>query len=126
MIDHLTIGSHHFEAATSFYTACLQTLDVALQDKNEQQAAFGKADQWTFFVYPADPDATLTGNRMHIAFAAPSMEAVQAFYDTALAQGAASLRPPGDLPSVNERYYGAMCKDLDQHALEVVYWRPAA
>jgi catechol 2,3-dioxygenase-like lactoylglutathione lyase family enzyme len=126
MIDHLTIGSHRFDAASAFYTECFKTLGVALHEKNEQHAAYGKGEQWTFFVYPAEQDATLNGNRMHVAFAADSMEAVHAFYDTALAQGATAIRPPGDLPSLNERYYGAMCKDLDQHAVEVVYWRPAA
>lgn len=126
MIDHLTIGSHALDAATAFYSACFKTLGVALQEKNALHAAYGKNDDWTFVVYPAEPDAALIGNRMHVAFAADSMEAVHAFYDTALANGATSLRPPGDLASVNERYYGAMCKDLDQHALEVVYWRPAA
>lgn len=126
MIDHLTIGSHDLEAATAFYNACFETLGVTLQDKNEKHAAYGKDGQWTFFVYPAPADAALNANRMHIAFAADSMEAVRAFHDTVVAQGGTSLTPPGDLPAVSERYYGAMCKDLDQHALEVVYWRPAA
>lgn len=126
MIDHLTIGSHRFDAAAAFYTACFKTLGVQLHEKNELHAAYGKGEQWTFFVYPAEQDAALNGSRMHVAFAANSMAAVHAFYDTALAQGATAIRPPGDLPALNERYYGAMCKDLDQHALEVVYWRPAA
>jgi catechol 2,3-dioxygenase-like lactoylglutathione lyase family enzyme len=126
MIDHLTIGSHNLDAATAFYSEIFKTLGVALQEKNEKHAAYGKGELWTFFVYPAPPDTALNGSRSHIAFAAESMEQVQAFHASALAQGGTSLTPPGDLPAVSERYYGAMCKDLDQHALEVVYWRPAA
>lgn len=125
MIDHLTIGSHDLDAATGFYTACLKTLGVQLHEKNGKHAAFGIGEAWSFFIYPSEPDAVLNGNRMHIAFAAPSQEAVEAFYETALEMGATSLTPPGGLPHISERYHGAMCKDLDQHALEVVYWKPA-
>lgn len=126
MIDHLTIGSHCFDAAVAFYTKVFKMLGVVLQDKTELQAAFGKGDQWTFFVYPAEPGAVLQGANMHTAFCADSEQAVQAFYEAALAAGGTSIREPGGLLTVNERYYGAMCKDLDQHRLEVVYWKPAA
>ncbi|MES3025208.1 MAG: VOC family protein [Pseudomonadota bacterium] len=125
MIDHLTIGSHNFEAASAFYTACLNTLGARQQNKTATEAAYGIGADWTFFVYPADAGTIVTGERMHVAFAAQSIEQVRAFYDKALAQGATSHRPPGGLLSVNERYFGAMCRDLDGHLLEVVYWKPA-
>jgi catechol 2,3-dioxygenase-like lactoylglutathione lyase family enzyme len=125
MIDHLTLGSHDLDAATRFYTACLETLGVKLHEKNDKHAAFGIGEAWSFFVYPSAPGSVLNGDRQHVAFSAPSAEAVQAFYDTALRMGATSLTPPGGLPHISERYYGAMCRDLDQHALEVVYWKSA-
>lgn len=125
MIDHLTIGSHNVDAAANFYASCFAALGIELLEKNDRHAAFGKGDAWSFFVYPAEPEAALNAARMHIAFSAPSQDAVDAFYRTALAQGASSLTPPGGLPHIGERYYGAMCKDLDGHALEVVYWKPA-
>ena len=125
MIDHLTLGSHDLDAASRFYTACLKTLGAQLHEQTDKHAAFGIGDAWSFFVYPSEPDAVLNGNRMHVAFGAPSPDAVEAFYDTALKMGGTSLTPPGNLPHISERYYGAMCKDLDQHAVEVLYWRPA-
>lgn len=124
MIDHITFGSHQFDAAIAFYTDCFATLGIRLQHKDAASAAFGKDDQWTFFLYPANAGAQLNGAHMHIAFRATSEQEVQAFYDMALARGAVSHRLPGGNLAVNERYYGAMCKDLDQHTLEVVYWRP--
>jgi catechol 2,3-dioxygenase-like lactoylglutathione lyase family enzyme len=126
MIDHITFGSHQFDAAIAFYTDCLATLGVSLQHRDDASAAFGKGDQWTFFLYPATPGAQLIGAHMHLAFAASSEEQVRAFYEMALARGASSHRLPGGNLAVNERYFGAMCKDLDQHTLEVVYWKPAA
>jgi catechol 2,3-dioxygenase-like lactoylglutathione lyase family enzyme len=126
VIDHITFGSHQYDAAIAFYTDCFATLGISLQNKDAASAVFGKGEQWTFFLYPATPGAQLNGAHMHIAFSATSEQQVQAFYETALARGATSHRLPGGNLAVNERYYGAMCKDLDQHTLEVVYWKPAA
>jgi predicted lactoylglutathione lyase len=32
------------------------------------------------------------------------------------------LRKPGLRPDVNERYFGTMITDPDQHTIEVVHW----
>ncbi len=126
MIDHITFGTHRFDAAIAFYTDCFEPLGIKLQHRDSASAVFGKDEQWTFMLYPAAPDAQLNGAHMHLAFSAGSAQQVQAFYDTALARGATSHKQPGGNLAVNERYYGAMCRDLDQHLLEIVYWSPAA
>jgi predicted lactoylglutathione lyase len=126
MIDHVSFGSHDLDKAASFYAGCLNALGYTLQHRDATQVVFGKGEEWNFIVYPAAGAALLNGERTHLAFSAASEAAVQECYRVALAQGAESLRLPGDRPDINERYYGAMFKDLDQHTLELVYWRPAA
>ncbi|HZV65666.1 MAG TPA: hypothetical protein VFG03_12255 [Telluria sp.] len=68
----------------------------------------------------------LPGHRSHVAIAAPSRQAAEAFHAAAIASGAATLREPGLRPDINPDYYGTMVKDLDGHTIEVVYWKRAA
>ncbi len=126
MIDHVSVGSSDLGRSAAFYTDCFKTLGYTLQHQDHTQAVFGKNGAWSFIVYPAAAEAMLNGDRTHVAFVAESEAAVQHCYQIALELGAASLRPPGDRPDINEKYYGAMFRDLDQHTLEVVHWKAGA
>ena len=56
----------------------------------------------------------------HIAFSAPSREAVQAFFDAAVAGGAEVLHAPRVRPEYHESYYGAFVRDPDGNNVEAV------
>ena len=60
----------------------------------------------------------------HIAFRAPSREAVQAFFDAAVAGGAEVLHPPRIWPEYHETYYGAFVRDPDGNNVEAVCHSP--
>jgi catechol 2,3-dioxygenase-like lactoylglutathione lyase family enzyme len=122
MIDHVSIGTRDLQRALDFYTACLAPLGYTVQQQDGSQAIFGANGHWGFAVYPAQDDSPLPGHRAHIAFAAPSPEAAQAFHARATELGARTLRQPGLRPDINERYYGTMITDPDQHTIEVVHW----
>ena len=126
MIDHVSIGSHQFAASTAFYTRCFAPLGYGLVHEDGGQAIFGANGHWSFCIYPAEAGSTLPGHRSHVAIAAPSQQAAEAFYDAAMASGAATLREPGLRPDINPDYFGTMVKDLDGHTIEVVYWKRAA
>lgn len=56
-----------------------------------------------------------------MAFIAHSVEAVQRFYDTAIAQGAESLHEPRLWPEYHPGYFGAFIRDPDGNNGEAVF-----
>lgn len=122
MIDHVSIGTHRYAKAIAFYKDCFHTLGYAMVHEDGTQAIFGANGHWSFCVYPAEAGTALLGHRSHVAVSAPSKEAANVFHETAIGQGAKTLRTPGPRPDINPEYYGAMVTDLDGHTIEVVYW----
>jgi catechol 2,3-dioxygenase-like lactoylglutathione lyase family enzyme len=121
MIDHASLGVSDYDAAVGFYTACLATLGYAPQRIRPDEAAFGTSDRWGFFIYPAAA-GKIVGERCHVAFAAASRNAVQAFHKLAVHKGATTVRAPGERPDIGPDYFGTVLIDPDGHTLEAVYW----
>ena len=71
---------------------------------------------------PIDESAATTGNGTHFGFTASSKEAVQAFYDAAIAAGATDDGQPGPRPLYGEPYYGCFVHDPDSHKIEATFW----
>jgi predicted lactoylglutathione lyase len=61
------------------------------------------------------------GDGFHLAFAAPSREAIDAFYRAALEYGASDNGAPGLRPNYGPRYYAAFIVDLDGHRIEAMH-----
>lgn len=61
------------------------------------------------------------GPGFHLALAAPSREAVDAFHVAALRHGATDNGPPGPRPHDGPAYYAAFIVDLDGHRIEAVH-----
>jgi catechol 2,3-dioxygenase-like lactoylglutathione lyase family enzyme len=71
------------------------------------------------------PQTTGEGFReAHIAFAAPSRAAVDAFFQAALATGADVLNAPRLWPEYHPTYYGAFVRDPDGNNVEAVCHAP--
>jgi catechol 2,3-dioxygenase-like lactoylglutathione lyase family enzyme len=122
MIDHTSLGVRDYDRAVAFYTAILAPVGYDIQRRNSEEAAFGTAQDWGFFLYPAAPEKSIVGERNHIAFRAPSREAVAAFNRIATAQGGKQVRPVGPRPDIGPEYFGTVLTDLDGHTLEAVFW----
>lgn len=120
MLDHVSLGTHDFARAIAFYGAVLQPLGLALQRRNDDEAAFGTASDWLFFVYPLASGEHAPGARMHVAFRAPGREPVRRAHADALAHGAQELRPPDARPQFGEDYFGSVFRDPDGHVIEVM------
>ena len=67
----------------------------------------------------------LSGGRVHVAFAALSRAAVDAFYRAGVAAGGKDNGPPGLRPHYHANYYGAFVLDPDGHNIEAVCHAPA-
>ena len=60
----------------------------------------------------------------HLAFSAPSRDAVQAFFEAAGGLGAEVLHEPRVWPEYHENYYGAFVRDPDGNNVEAVCHLP--
>jgi catechol 2,3-dioxygenase-like lactoylglutathione lyase family enzyme len=120
MLDHVSLGTHDLDRATDFYSRLLACLDWSVQRRSADEVAFGTTTDWTFFLYPADPESTPVGARMHVAFRAPDRRTALAFERTALALGATSVRDVAERPQFGADYFGGVLRDPDGHAIEVL------
>jgi catechol 2,3-dioxygenase-like lactoylglutathione lyase family enzyme len=66
-------------------------------------------------------DAQAAGPGFHLAFAAPSRDAVDAFHRAAVANGATDNGAPGLREHYGPTYYAAFVIDPDGHRLEAVF-----
>jgi catechol 2,3-dioxygenase-like lactoylglutathione lyase family enzyme len=120
MFDHLSVGVRDLADARRFYDAFFAPLGSSLVSASAAEAAYGPGGVSSqFFLYPVEGER-VSGLGVHIAFSADSRAAVDAAYASALAHGAASLRPAGEHPDISPDYYGAVLLDPDGNKLEVV------
>lgn len=126
MIAHLSIGVRNVAAARRFYDAALLPLGYGCLYKGDGSAGYGakSADFWvneTPTPVPADPKSGL-----HVCFAAPSREAVDAFHAAALAVGGTDNGMPGLRPDYGANYYAAFIVDPDGYRIEAYCGAAAA
>lgn len=120
MFNHLSFGVSDLPRASSFYDGVLGALGYRRNHSNEREAAYGPGDNMLFWLYPVTEQQPLAAPRMHLAFDAPSREAVEAFVAAAQSLGGTILRPAGERPDIGADYFGAIIDDPDGHRLEVV------
>ena len=118
MFDHVSIGVHDVARAKRFYDAVLAPLGVTRKSESANSLGYGR-DTIGLWIgaakrpVPADPDSGL-----HFCFAAPTREAVDAFYAAALKAGASDNGKPGLRKDYGENYYAAFVIDPDGYRLE--------
>jgi catechol 2,3-dioxygenase-like lactoylglutathione lyase family enzyme len=120
MLDHLGIQVADFDKAASFYDAVLAPLGAKrLLEPAPQVVGFGV--DFPHFWIGAEETHGDVRQEAHIAFTAPSRDAVHAFRDAAVAQGAEVLHEPREWPEYHPGYYGAFVRDPDGNNVEAVH-----
>ena len=119
MIDHVSLGTARYVDAVNFYRRVLAPLGLSLQRDTGAEAAFGTAQNWSFFLYPVTTGERVTAPGTHLAFGAASRAQVAAVHEAALSACAVDLFTPRDRPDISTTYFGAMFTDLDGHRIEV-------
>jgi catechol 2,3-dioxygenase-like lactoylglutathione lyase family enzyme len=118
MIDHVSIQCTDLAASAAFYDAVLSTLGGRrVLDYGE---AIGYGTEFPDFWI----GSRQTGDgfrESHLAFRAPDRDAVQAFFDTAVALGAEVLHEPRIWPEYHPGYFGAFVRDPDGNNVEAVH-----
>ena len=132
MIDHLSTYATDYAATKAFYEAALAPLGYALEHEmvttwdeafpERRACAFGPPGKSAFWVIETKLDVT----PRHVAFAAPSRDAVAAFHEAALGAGGADHGSPGLRPLYHEHYFGAFALDPDGNNVEAVCHQPPA
>ena len=127
MIDHIGFAVSDLDRSKAFYGAALKPLAVTLQMEvtAEQTGAYAHAgfgaDGKPFFWIGGGPRAA---GPIHVAFAARSRAAVDAFYRAALDAGGRDNGPPGLRPIYHADYYAAFVLDPDGNNVEAVCHTP--
>ncbi len=122
ILSHVSVGTNDFERAVAFYDKVLPTLGCRRVMEHPGAVAYGKMFPEFWVQTPVNGAPAETANGLHIAFIAPSKEAVQAFHEAGLAAGAADDGAPGPRPDYGEPYYGCFLRDLDGHKIEAAFW----
>jgi catechol 2,3-dioxygenase-like lactoylglutathione lyase family enzyme len=120
MFSHLSLGVRNLAKARPFYDALLKPLGHEMLVMTEAELAYGPVGAFgQFYLYPVTGDQ-VAGLGTHVAFAAPTREAVDKAYAGALAHDAEILRTAGPHPDIAADYYGAIVLDPDGNKLEIV------
>jgi catechol 2,3-dioxygenase-like lactoylglutathione lyase family enzyme len=115
VFDHVTIRVSDLAASEAFYSALLGTLGVQPAHSDDGLV------EWEndFSIAPADAEHPVTRN-LHIAWFAPSRDAVQAFWQAGVDAGHRDDGAPGPRPQYGPDYYGGFLLDPDGNSAEAV------
>lgn len=117
MFDHVGIKVRDLQASAAFYAAVLKPLGHELGYSDKDTAGLGPKDALALWLYRSDKPA---GPGTHLAFRAPSREAVDRFHQAALKAGARDNGAPGPRPDYSPTYYAAFVIDPDGNNVEAV------
>jgi predicted lactoylglutathione lyase len=129
MIDHVGIPVSDIARSTEFYLRALEPLGISIvmevsAEQTGHGAAVGFGANFKPFFWIGGAEGLGVGH-VHVAFAAPSRAAVDAFYRAAITAGGKDNGKPGLRPHYHENYYGAFVLDFDGHNIEAVCHAPA-
>jgi catechol 2,3-dioxygenase-like lactoylglutathione lyase family enzyme len=122
VLDHVGFQCADLAASAAFYDVALEPLGGQRIMDFGVAIGYGAPDRPDFWI-----SAQETGDgfrESHVSFTAPSRAAVRAFFDAAVAAGAAVLHEPRLWPEYHETYYGAFVRDPDGNNVEAVCHLP--
>lgn len=125
MLHHLSFGVSNLVLAGAFYDAALGALGFVRVFEDANAIGYGLVKHEDKLCLKLQPNgATAPGAGFHVAFAAPSREAVDRFHSAALRVGGHENGAPGLRPEYGPHYYAAFLVDPDGHRIEAVINAP--
>jgi catechol 2,3-dioxygenase-like lactoylglutathione lyase family enzyme len=116
MFDHVTIYVPDRDASAQFFDTVLVPLGI---ETSYRTSSFSEWDD--FSLTHGDDEHPLTSG-LHLGFAAPSREQVDAFWQAGIDAGYADDGPPGPRPQYLADYYGAFLRSPDGNSVEAVHY----
>lgn len=122
LIDHISLAVSDIERSARFYDAALAPLGIEPVDTGSPGRTYARDGADDFGIQQVRPGTTIAPPpQSHVAFAACSRAAVDAFHAAALANGGRDDGPPGLRPQYHAGYYAAFVIDPDGHRIEAVF-----
>ena len=118
MIAHTSIPVSEYKKSKEFYTKILAPLGYTQNMEFGESSGFNDGINTDFWIMKKEGDITKT----HVAFAAKNKKEVEAFYKTALEEGAEDNGAPGYRKEYWPGYYAAFVHDPDGHNIEAVFF----
>lgn len=121
MLHHISLPVADLERSAGFYDLVLSVLGYRRVCSGADYAGYGVLEDQDLFMLKRVSPSTPAGPGFHLAFSAPTAEAVDAFHRLALANGAMDNGAPGLRSRYGPGYYAAFVIDLDGHRIEAVH-----
>jgi catechol 2,3-dioxygenase-like lactoylglutathione lyase family enzyme len=115
VFDHVTIRVARRAESERFYDAVLQALGVQKTHSSEHYT------EWGSFGLAGQSDEKPVTRNLHVGFAAPSREVVDAFWRAGIEAGFRDDGAPGERPQYSPTYYGGFLRDPDGNSAEAVH-----
>ena len=122
MLDHVGFQCADLAASAVFYDAVLAPLGGSRLTDVKVAIGYGTGGHADFWISELSEGDGF--RESHIAFVARSRAEVDAFFEAAVAGGAAVLHEPRIHEEYHENYYGAFVRDPDGNNVEAVSHRP--
>ena len=121
MLHHLSFAVADLARSAAFYDAVLAALGYRRVWAGEREIGYGSREGEDRFAIKLRSGAVAPpGAGFHLAFAAPSRDAVDAFHAAALRCGGRDDGAPGLRPRYGPGYYAAFVIDPDGYRVEAV------
>jgi catechol 2,3-dioxygenase-like lactoylglutathione lyase family enzyme len=120
MLHHISLATPDLARSATFYDAILGALGYRRVFEDETAIGYGVEDGKDKLCLKLRPQSAAPGAGFHLAFAAPSREAVDGFHSAALANGGSDNGAAGLRPNYGAHYYAAFVIDPDGHHVEAV------
>ena len=121
MLHHASLAVSDLTRSGAFYDSVLTSLGYMRVWADETAIGYGPTGEGDKFAIKLRVGGvTVPGEGFHVAFAAPSREAVGNFYEAAMENGGKDNGGSGLHPEYGENYYAAFVFDPDGHRVEAV------
>ncbi len=118
MLHHLSFAVADLARSATFYDAVLAPLGYIQVWADDTAVGYGQPGGSDKFAIKLRKNVSIPGDGFHVAFNAPSREAMNAFYQTALTHGGKDNGGSGLHPEYGPDYYAAFVFDPDGYRIE--------
>ncbi|HEX4746778.1 MAG TPA: VOC family protein [Gaiellaceae bacterium] len=127
VVDHVGIRVSDLAASRRMYEAALAELGFSVLGEGEFEGdayvLFGRdgRDDFSMHAVGRKPGRDRVTTGAHVAFKAPSDDAVRGWHAAAVRHGGTDNGPPGLRPEYSGRYFAAFVLDPDGNNVEAVF-----
>jgi catechol 2,3-dioxygenase-like lactoylglutathione lyase family enzyme len=132
VINHVGIRVSDMPASRPMYEAALAELGFSVLGEDEFEGdayvlfGHGQSDDFSLHTVGREPGRDRVTTGAHVAFTAPSEDAVVRWHGAAVRHGGTDNGPPGLRPEYSGHYFAAFVVDPDGNNVEAVFHKSLA